>query len=519
MPNKEAKPPQHTEKEAQPSNGSSARPAKRGMVGMLVVLVGVIAIVLRVINDFGAFLAALQDISAIFSFVKWWHALIVSAISVIIYCGLRKKYGFSQGGSQERQWIYRALLGLMFLPWIPIAASYILPEKASAARVHIAVVIDASARMNEPFHGSASKWEAAQGAAQEYLEFQSEGANYSVFVVGANEQNLTNTCGGLNAPLVPWGLGNRDLAIEQISHIVPNGRSSLMDTLEQARDALVDVPSGETRVVYIVLGGPDECDQADHFGLDIDPWKNLMVSIVDIFGPYGAEIRADLIALVSEDVKNNLEVTYGNLLRSSGIALAADQSELDAVVAQVKEETANSYQDSPGTSTPGPVISRTPRNSPSPICLTATVPPFWTSTPTLADFGPTSATQPTPGMTATCTLVPTATRTLTPLPPTFTSTYTPTDTPTHTPTSTLTCTPTLYDENLAILAPAEGQDFNCLEDELCVISDDVYIGQIGDLPDTPFRIYALVTYELYSRDDVLSYLPASLMQDDVNVTR
>lgn len=566
MPEEEANSPQQTTNEAQPSSGGSPKPDIGRYIRKYVALFGVLAIIFGIIINFGSFLDALKTISSIFSYVKWWLALIISVGSLVIYCVLGKKRGFLPGDSILFQLIYGVLWGLMVLPWIPVVTPRVLPEKAAAERVHIALVIDSSARMKDSFQGSASKWEAALSATQQYLSRQSPEANYSVFVVGSGESNQSEVCSCPDTPLVPWGTGNRDLATDRISHLVPNGQGPLTTTLVQARDALLQAPFEDMKSVYIIVGGPDECDQDDHLEAGFDAWENLLDSIEDIFAPINVHTHTDLIALVSEDVKNDIEEKYRVRLRVLGVQLASNQEEIAEALEVDIQESKALYQYAIGTSTSVPTISGTAQRSPSPIPSITVVLPTQSVTPVTADSNPTSPPRPTATNTATCTPLPTSTRTLTPLPPTFTPTNTPTDTPTFTPTFTLAFTPTDYPENLLILAPNEGQDFNCLENEVCMIgvtiqwvpesqtngrylsiwvrpipddpyqsyfaqqtpsyigngrwqSDEVYIGQIGDSADTPFRIYALVTYELYSRDDVLPYLPASLMQDEVNVTR
>jgi hypothetical protein len=50
-------------------------------------------------------------------------------------------------------------------------------------------------------------------------------------------------------------------------------------------------------------------------------------------------------------------------------------------------------------------------------------------------------------------------------------------------------------------------------------SSEIYLGQIGDPPGTPFRIYALVTSESYSRGQALNSLPTSMLSSFVDVSR
>ena len=214
--------------------------------------------------------------------------------------------------------------------------------------------------------------------------------------------------------------------------------------------------------MYIVIGGPDECDQADHFEAGFDPWENLLDSIEDIFAPINAHIHTDLIALVSEDVKNDLEEIYGVRMRLLGVQLASNQEELGKAVEAAIQGSTSRYQQSTATRTSTPIISRTPQDLPAPSYQRQMCHRYTIAISTIPVLSPTLTPQPTASMTATFLLLPTATRTLTPLPPTLT--------PAFTFTATSTFTPTDFAEDLSILVPTGGQDFNCSDAQECIIA-------------------------------------------------
>jgi len=298
---------------------------------------------------------------------------------------------------------------------------------------HIFVVVDASTRMDVMFPTGTTKWAALHESIQSSLLFAPNSKKYRLIILGGNQAESTRSCNQKENKII---LDNRNTIVETIENLQTGGVASLNDALMKIRDVLSNIPDEQKTMLYLFLGGGDEC--AKNAG--DDEWNDLryfLVGVEDLFD----KLHIEIILLPSEgETISGASEIYKTIdkykLTNVEVHSPENADELEHLIEQFGNNTRTSI----------PVASQSP--IPSDPTTPSTFVSTKSSTPTKTRM-PADTLTPVPAVTPKNTSTPTDTPTLTYTPtptdtPTLTYTPTPTDTPTltYTPTPTDTPTPT-----------------------------------------------------------------------------
>lgn len=300
-------------------------------------------------------------------------------------------------------------------------------------------VIDGSARMTNQDVNGQTKWNVAQSSLLSLVTGKlPPNANYSLLLLGSNQEGEPLTCADKNEMKVPFTL-ERERVSTEIFGYSPQGEVSLQDGLTLALNELLinnTFPEGANKILVIVLGGGDNCSEAGE-------WQSL-INIIQTSPDLFIQLNTELIILADEEVDAAVRFAVDELreLVPEQIQVSVANPADTGAVEDTFEAVATRVIPTPTpirvrlTQTDVPTIAFTPTStsaptqtpilgvtkSPTSIFLTATSNPTQTATPNPTQ----TATSALPTQTATS--IPT----LTPVP----------EIPTNTPTSTYTPTPT-----------------------------------------------------------------------------
>jgi hypothetical protein len=378
------------------------------------------------------------------------------------------------------------------------------------------IVLDASSTMNESFHGQ-SKWEVALNSLNVIINGLNPYAKYGLVVIGGSDSSgLGDPCGDPSTPAIAFS--TREAVWSHIIQLQPKGGGSFSTAFTLAKTQLQGLSRDKIGTLIFITGSEDACRGGD-------VWIDLGKIVPDLDT---IRLRSEIIILDEDGLKTQTLADQINSL-SENINVQAPQSvqELREITNVIVINNVTKYINiemaARATEGPRPATSIA-TNTIAPI-VTIIGPP-----PTLTAIPPTQI-PPTP------------------IPPT------PIPSPTESP------------KPFTILYPPNGTAYNCDPNVLCIqtvtvqwvpeeqvgnlhlsiwvkpfpgnpnyqyyvqpspyyignsqwTSTEIYIGQPGDPIGTPFRIYALITTEVYTRGQSFDNLPTNpALSSFVDVTR
>jgi len=271
------------------------------------------------------------------------------------------------------------------------------------------IVLDASAKMTDPFDGK-TKWDAARESAQTILDGLAPEATYGLVVIGGSATNEgVDLCNEPSVARVPFSA--RSVVTSQIDQLQPSGGGSLYSAFFLARRQFEGLPVDTIKTLVMITDGADECRSQDE-------WLGLE-SLFKVMNEADVEFHSEVIVLDEQvnpttqtvvDRINSLKFADVNfqLITSNDLLEAANNSALSNLRTYTDLQIANKPTNTPDALGFSPTPeSGLPTNTLSASSYTLTPKP---GTPT---FTPTITFTSVP-RTETATLTPTITHTPTP---------------------------------------------------------------------------------------------------------
>ena len=138
------------------------------------------------------------------------------------------------------------------------------------------IVLDASEKMNESFHGQ-SKWHVAVNTLIQIINGLNPRAHYGLVIVGgSNSSGLGDPCGDPSTPAIPFSNSNmaRETVWNHVGNLQPQGGGSFYRAFTLAKTQLEDLSRDKIRTLIYITGSSDNCETEDEW--------NAMKNIVDI---------------------------------------------------------------------------------------------------------------------------------------------------------------------------------------------------------------------------------------------
>jgi len=271
-----------------------------------------------------------------------------------------------------------------------------------AQGVYYMIVLDASAKMADPFDGK-TKWDAANETIHAILEGLEPGANYGLVTVGGSASvegdNLCNEPSNVRSFFAP-----RPNVSNQITQLQPVGGGSLYTAFVLAKNQFEGLPENTVRMLIFVTGSSDACESQDE-------WKDL-ARLLTINDESGVKLDSEIIVLdgkggfTAQTLMEKISSSSDNVNMQVPQKFSALQQSATTVITNVNAYIKNTIANYP---TLTPIVS--PTLTLTPVPGTSTLTPTITTTPTLTltTGAPTTALTWTPSVTPvtpSATLVP-----------------------------------------------------------------------------------------------------------------